>query len=128
MKVPSALAPFVDGDSPKRLFQGLAAGAIGTIIVGFAWGGWTLGSTAGKQAEAASLAATVSALAPICASRFEAAAKTNNDLVIKLKATSSWQRDSHLMDAGWATFAGGTEPNSSVAEACATLISAAHKL
>ena len=128
MKVPSALSPFVDGDSPKRLFQGLAVGAIGTIIIGFAWGGWALGSSVEKKVETASLNATVSALAPICASRFTMAAKTNNDLVVKLKATSSWQRDSHLMDAGWATFAGGTEPNSSVAEACATLINTAHKL
>ena len=45
MKVPSFLSPFVDGDSPKRLFQGLAAGVIGTMVIGFGWGGWNIGST-----------------------------------------------------------------------------------
>ena len=35
MEVPSFLSPFVDGYSPKRLFQGLAVGVIGTLIIGF---------------------------------------------------------------------------------------------
>jgi hypothetical protein len=33
------------GDSLKRLLQGAAAGALIMVIVGFTWGGWTLGST-----------------------------------------------------------------------------------
>jgi hypothetical protein len=36
------------GDSLKRLLQGAAAGAFVTVIVGFTWGGWTLGSTVEK--------------------------------------------------------------------------------
>jgi hypothetical protein len=32
------------GHSLKRLLQGAAAGALIAVIVGFAWGGWTLGS------------------------------------------------------------------------------------
>jgi len=29
MEVPAFLSPFVEGDTPKRLFQGLAVGVIG---------------------------------------------------------------------------------------------------
>ena len=36
------------GDSLKRLLQVVAAGALVMVIVGFTWGGWTLGSTVEK--------------------------------------------------------------------------------
>ena len=128
MKVPSFLSPFVDGDSPKRLFQGLAAGVIGTMVIGFGWGGWNIGSTVEQKVEAAGVSAMVAALAPICADKFERAAKANNDLVVKLNAVSSWQRDDYLMKAGWATFPGGAEPDRGVASACAELLNTALKL
>lgn len=38
------------GDSLKRLFQGAVAGALVTVIVRFAWGGWKLGSTSKERA------------------------------------------------------------------------------
>ncbi len=128
MEVPSFLSPFVEGDTPKRLFQGLAVGVIGTLIIGFGWGGWNLGGTVEKKLETASRTSMVAALAPICADKFERAAKTDNDLVVKLAAVDSWQRDSHLMKTGWATFPGGAEPDRGVAEACATLLNTALKL
>ena len=128
MEVPSFLSPFVEGDTPKRLFQGLAVGVIGTLIIGFGWGGWNLGGTVKKKLETASRTSMVAALAPICADKFERAAKTDNDLVVKLAAVDSWQRDSHLMKTGWATFPGGAEPDRGVAEACATLLNSALKL
>ena len=128
MEVPSFLSPFVDGDSPKRLFQGLAVGVIGTLIIGFGWGGWNLGGTVDQKVETASRTSMVTALAPICADKFERAAKADNDLVVKLNAVSSWQRDDHLMKAGWATFPGGAEPDRDVANACAELLNTALKL
>ena len=128
MEVPSFLSPFVDGDSPKRLFQGLVVGVIGTLIIGFGWGGWNLGGTVEKKLETASRTSMVAALAPICADKFERAAKADNDLVLKLNAVSSWQRDDHLMKAGWATFPGGAEPDRGVANACAELLNTALKL
>ena len=128
MEVPSFLSPFVEGDTPKRLFQGLAVGVIGTLIIGFGWGGWNLGGTVEEKLETASRTSMVAALAPICADKFERAAKTDNDLVVKLAAVDSWQRDSHLMKTGWATFPGGAEPDRGVAEACATLLNTALKL
>ena len=128
MEVPSFLSPFVEGDTPKRLFQGLAVGVIGTLIIGFQWGGWNLGGTVEKKLETASRTSMVAALAPICADKFERAAKADNDLVVKLAAVDSWQRDNHLMKTGWATFPGGAEPDRGVAEACATLLNTALKL
>jgi hypothetical protein len=32
-------------DSLKRLLQGVVVGALITMILGFTWGGWVLGST-----------------------------------------------------------------------------------
>ena len=93
MKVPSFLSPFVDGDSPKRLFQGLAAGVIGTMVIGFGWGGWNVGSTVEQKVEDAGVSAMVAALAPICADKFERAANADNDLIVKINAVDSWQRD-----------------------------------
>ena len=128
MKVPLFLSPFVEGDSPKRLFQGLAVGVIGTLIIGFNWGGWNLESTVEEKVETASSTSMVAALAPICADKFERAAKADNDLVVKLTAVSTWQRDDFLMKAGWATFPGGAEPDRNVADACAELLNTAFKL
>ncbi len=128
MEGPSFLSPFVDGDSPKRLFQGLAVGVIGTLIIGFGWGGWNLGGTVDQKVETASRTSMVTALAPICADKFERAAKADNDLVVKLNAVSSWQRDDYLMKTGWATFPGGAEPDRGVASACAELLNTALKL
>lgn len=124
MQTPS----FMNGDSPKRLFQGLVVGAVGTIVIGFVWGGWHLSSTVEKQVATASQTAMVKALAPICADKFERAATGDKGLIVKLKALSSWERDSHLMKTGWATFPGGAEPDDKVAEACATLLNASLKL
>ena len=128
MNLPSFLSPFVDGDSPKRLFQGLAVGVIGTLIIGFNWGGWNLAGTVAEKVETASRTSLVTASAPICADKFERAAKADNDLIVKLTAVSTWQRDDYLMKAGWATFPGGAEPDRGVASACATLLNTALKL
>ena len=100
-------------------------GVAATLIIGFTTGALLLGSTATKNAEVAAQTATVQALAPICAAKFEEAANADNDLVASFAAVKAWQRDSHLIEAGWATFPGGAEPNNDVAEACAKLLDAA---
>jgi len=128
MKAPSFLAPFLDGDSPKRLIQGLAVGAIGTMVIGFNWGGWNIGSTVEQKVETAGVSAMVAALAPICADKFEQAAKADNDLIIKLSAVNSWERDNHLMKTGWTTFPGTGEPDYAVAQVCSELLNTALKL
>lgn len=128
MQAPSFLSPFLAGDSPKRLAQGLAVGVVATLVLGFGWAGWQLNGTVEKRVESATQMATVAALAPICADRFEQAANANNEMIGNLEAVSSWQRDSYLIKAGWATFAGGAQPDSDVAEACANMLNTTLKL
>jgi len=128
MNVPSFLSPFLEGESRNRLLQGLTVGVIATLIIGFSLGGWSTGAAVKAKVDNAVLTTTVSVLAPICADRFEIAAKANDDLVVKLTAVSSWQRNEHLLKAGYATFAGEAEPNAAVAEACSRLVSTAFKL
>jgi alpha/beta superfamily hydrolase len=117
MQLPSILR----GESLTRLLQGAAVGAVATMIIGFNWGGWTLGSTAEKQVKDAEQASIVRVLAPICADKFQHSADVAANLAL-LKKTDSWNRDKLIEKAGWATFP-GSEPDRHVAEACANLLS-----
>ena len=67
MQVPSIL----QGESLKRLLQGAALGAVTTIVIGFNWGGWTLGGTAKEMAQKSASSAVVAVLAPICVDKFQ---------------------------------------------------------
>ena len=62
MQVPSIL----QGESLTRLLQGAAVGAVATMIIGFNWGGLSLGSTADKMAKEKSDLAVVGR-SPLCA-------------------------------------------------------------
>jgi hypothetical protein len=117
MQVPSIL----QGESLTRLLQGTAVGAVATLVVGFYWGGWTLGSTAAKQVKDAEQASIVRVLAPICADKFQRSAGASANLET-LKKADSWKRDEIIEKAGWTTFP-GSEPDRKVAEACANLLS-----
>ncbi len=45
MQIPSIL----QGNSPTRLLQGIAIGAVASMVIGFSWGGWMTGGSAIKQ-------------------------------------------------------------------------------
>ena len=119
MEMPEMLT----GESLTRLIQGALVGAVVTTFLGFNYAGWTLGSTAAKQAEQSSSEAVVAALAPICVDKFQQGAEAKATLV-KLKATESWKRDSFIQEGGWATFPGAGSPQRAVAEACAQALNA----
>lgn len=114
------LPQMLQGDSIKRLIQGAVIGGIATMIVGFNWGGWMLGSTAQKQVDDAGQAAVVRVLAPICVDKFQHSANASADLEALQKA-DSWKRDEIIEKAGWTTFP-GSEPDRKVAEACVNLL------
>jgi hypothetical protein len=118
MQVPSMF----QGESLTRLLQGAAAGAVATIIIGFNWGGWTLGSTADKMAKEHSEVAVVAALAPVCADKFralpDAAAKT-----VALSKVDSWSRSGQFPKE-LVTLPGESYPSSSLANACYALLMA----
>jgi len=117
------MPPILQGDSRKRLLQGAAGGAILTMVIGFQWGGWVLGSTAANRANQAEQAGIVRVLAPICVDRFQHATDASANLAALQKA-DSWNRDDILTKAGWTTFP-GSEPDRQVAQACANLLSQA---
>jgi hypothetical protein len=116
MQVPAILQE----ESRKRLLQGAAAGAVATMFVGFYWGGWSLGSTADKMANARSELAVVAALAPVCADKFralpDAAAKQ-----VALSKVESWKRRDEIPKE-FVTLPGESYPNSALADACYTLL------
>jgi hypothetical protein len=116
----------LQGDSPARLLQGAAAGAVATMIIGFSWGGWVTGGTATALEQKSVSAALVSALTPICVDKFQHSAQATANFA-DLKKINSWQQGSFIEKGGWATMPGGESANRSVAEACATMLSTLQK-
>jgi alpha/beta superfamily hydrolase len=115
VQIPSIL----QGESLTRLLQGAAAGAVATLVVGFSWGGWSLGSTADKMAKEQS---NLAALAPVCADKFraqpDAAAKT-----VALSKVDSWKRAEEF-SKDMVTLPGETYPSSALVAACYALLMA----
>ena len=120
MNIPAAL----QGDSLKRLLQGAFIGTVATAIVGFNWGGWTLGSTAKLMADKSALSAVVAVLAPMCVEKFQQAADASTQLA-EFKKVGSWQQGSFLQQGGWATPTGTRSTDTAVAETCAGLLNTA---
>ena len=120
MEVPSML----QGESLKRLLQGIAIGVALTVIVGFKWFsygfGWTLGGTAEKMALQRVDAALVAAYTPVCVEKFVGPA--DDAKWEEFAKVESWRRDDYVKKAGLATFPDATEPNNSVAQACAGVL------
>jgi hypothetical protein len=114
------LPAMLQGDSLTRLIQGAVIGAVAAIVIGFNWGGWTLGSTAERRVSDAGQAGIVKVLAPICVDKFQRSADAAANLEA-LKKADSWKRDEMVEKAGWTTFP-GSEPDRKVAEACVQLL------
>jgi hypothetical protein len=115
------LPKIFQGESLTRLLQGAFAGFLATVVIGFGWGGWMLGSTAKKMADQSTSIAVVAALAPICVDKFQRATEAKATLT-ELKLIDSWKQDTFIEKGGWATFAGTESPNRNVAEACAKML------
>jgi hypothetical protein len=115
------LPKLLQGESLTRLLQGAFAGFLATVVIGFGWGGWMLGSTAKKMADQSTNSAIVAALAPICVEKFQHATEAKATLA-QLKLIDSWKQDSFIEKGGWATFPGTASPNNNVAEACAKML------
>jgi hypothetical protein len=119
MQLPSIL----QGESLTRLLQGAFVGFVATVVIGFGWGGWTLGSTARQMAEKNASAALVAVLAPMCADKFRGGPDAAQNMA-EFKKVSSWMQDSYIQKGGWATFPGMTSPDLAIASACAKLLTA----
>jgi hypothetical protein len=116
MQMPSIL----QGESLTRLVQGAVAGAIATMVVGFYWGGWSLGSTADKMAKERSELAVVAALAPVCVDKFRALPDAEAKQATLAKIESWKRRDEFPKEL--VTLPGESYPNSALVDACYTLL------
>jgi hypothetical protein len=110
------------GESLKRLLQGVAVGVVATAAVGFGWGGWMLGGSAKTLADNTASSAVVATVAPICVDQFQHSADAAANLTA-LKKTDSWQQAAYVEKGGWAVMPGSKTADSGVPQACATLLS-----
>jgi hypothetical protein len=91
---------------------------VATLIVGFVWGGWTLGGTASKMALAAAEAAKIEVLAPMCVAQFNAI----DGALAKFQAAAGYSRDTLVRDS--VKTVGGTEMSWPLARECQKLLEA----
>jgi pimeloyl-ACP methyl ester carboxylesterase len=115
MRVPSILR----GESLTRLLQGMAIGAVTSMVIGFSWGGWVTGGTAVKLADERANTAVVAALTPICVEKFLQNSDAKANLAVLQKISTNWEQGDYLEKGGWATPPGTTSPDYHLARACA---------
>ena len=108
MQVPASVKPAI---------WGAVGGAIAAMIIGFGWGGWVTGGTAGKMVAAGAQDATVLALTPLCVVK----AEQQPEQLVLLKKESAWGRDSFVIKAGWVANV-NEKYRSAVARACASAV------
>ena len=115
MQIPSIL----QGESRTRLLQGMAIGAVASMVVGFSWGGWVTGGTADKLAAERANTAVLAALTPICVEKFLKNSDAKANLASLEKISSTWEQGQYLEKGGWATPPGATSSDYQLARACA---------
>ncbi len=108
MKMPASVKPAV---------WGAIGGAVAAMIIGFVWGGWVSGGTAGKMEKASASLAIVQAFTPLCVAK----AQEQPDQLVLLDKESSWQREDFVIKAGWVDNV-SEKYRSAVAKACVTAI------
>ena len=92
---------------------GLVVGAVITMIIGFAWGGWTTSSTTKTMTEEA----VVASQAAICVAQFMKAPDHEAKLK-EFEAVSSWKRPEFIAKGGWDKMPGQKDADYGVARAC----------
>jgi hypothetical protein len=102
----------------KPAVWGVVVGAVATMIAGFSWMGWVLGSTAERMAAERSNTAVVVALTPACVASFMQQPNAATKLA-EFRKIDSWRQRQFVEEGGWATPRGDKTPNSGVANACA---------
>jgi alpha/beta superfamily hydrolase len=115
MQVPSIL----QSESRTRLLQGIAIGAVASIVIGFSWGGWMTGSTANRLAAERVDTAVVAALTPVCVEKFLQNSDAQANLAVIKKIPSSWEQGEYVQKGGWATQPGATSTDYHLARECA---------
>ena len=115
MQVPSILR----GESRTRLLQGIAIGAVASVVIGFSWGGWTTSGAANKLAAEQANTAVVAALTPLCVEKFFQSGDAKANLLVLQKISTNWEQGAFLEKGGWATRPGAASSDYNLARACA---------
>ncbi len=113
------IPPILQGESRTRLLQGMAAGAVAAMVIGFSWGGWVTGGTANRLASEQADTAVVAALTPICVEKFMQNNNAKANLEAFRKISSTWEQGEYLQKGGWVTQPGATSSDYHLARACA---------
>jgi hypothetical protein len=102
---------------------GAFAGVIFATFAGFSAGGWMSESSAREQAVSHARDEVVAALVTICIAQSREDPQFTASIQM-LKEARTFDRSRKLMDIGWATMPGSSEPNSRVAFACMDALAA----
>jgi len=108
MKVPASVKPAI---------WGAIGGAVAAMIIGFGWGGWVTGGTAGKMEVASAELAIVLAYTPLCVAK----AMEQPEKHMLLKNQSTWTREDFVVEAGWVANV-SKKYRSAVAKSCALTV------
>ena len=115
----SFMQKFDDFQPSKALWAWTTIGAVvGTVLIGFIWGGWVTGNTAKSMADDAGRDSRATLASNLCIDNFLAGPDAAGQLAA-LKKESSWSRDSLIEKAGWTTFPGDSKPVPGAADLCA---------
>ncbi len=106
----------------KPMVWGVVFGAVGIMIVGFTWLGWTLGHTTTRLVAEARESAVVAALTPFCVSNYMKQPDASAKLALLRADTSEYTQRDLIERFGFATVPGSTEPSSGLASACVTAL------
>ena len=101
----------------KPAFNGAVVGAAVLAVGGFTLGGWVTGGTAEKMASTKARMEVVAALVPVCLEQSQQDPRVVETLA-EIKSARKYQRNQLVMNAGWATMPGSSNPNRGVATAC----------
>lgn len=81
----------------KPAAWGAIGGAIAAMVIGFSWGGWVTGGTAGRMETASAEAAVIQAFVPLCVAK----AEQQPEKLVALKEQSTWKHDDFIVETGW---------------------------
>jgi hypothetical protein len=98
----------------KHGVWGLVVGSVITMIIGFAWGGWTTSGTTKTMTEKAVLASQ----AAICVAQFMQD-PNHEDKLKEFEKVNRWKRDEFIEKGGWDKMPGQEKADYSVSRACA---------
>lgn len=109
---------WADYRAPKAVvFWACAACVVATLVIGFGWGGWVTGGTAGQMSAKSAIEARAQLAAVVCVDRFVKGPDATARLA-SLKSSDSWKRDTFIDDGGWTTLAGMDKPVTGAAILC----------